>query len=69
MRLRTTLAELEGTRDPERLLRINRSEIVNLDRVVELEPLDHGDFRVRLEDGQVRRLSRRYKDRIDRFRA
>lgn len=68
-RLRTTLAELEETLDPERFLRINRSEIVNLDRVVELEPLDHGDFRVRLETGEVRRLSRRYRDRIDRFRG
>jgi two-component system, LytTR family, response regulator len=67
-RLRTTLADLEARLDPERFLRINRSELVNLDRVVELEPLDHGDFRVHLETGEVRRLSRRYRDRMGRFR-
>lgn len=67
-RLRTTLADLEARLDPDRFLRINRSELVNLDRVVELEPTDHGDFRVHLETGEVRRLSRRYRDRMGRFR-
>jgi two-component system, LytTR family, response regulator len=67
-RLRTTLAELEGKLDPARFLRISRSEIVNLDRVAEVEPLDHGDLRVHLDTGEVRRMSRRYRARLDRFR-
>lgn len=67
-RLRTTLVELERRLGPSRFLRINRSEIVNLDRVAEMEPLDHGDFRVHMESGEVRRMSRRYRDRLDPFR-
>lgn len=67
-RLRTTLTALEDKLDPHRFLRISRSEIVNLDRVAEVEPLDHGDFRVHLDDGNVRRMSRRYRDRMERFR-
>jgi two-component system, LytTR family, response regulator len=66
-RLRTTLTELEGRLGPSSFLRISRSEIVNLDRVAEMEPLDHGDFRVHLDTGEVRRMSRRYRDRLDRF--
>jgi two-component system, LytTR family, response regulator len=66
-RLRTTLTALEEKLDPDRFLRISRSEIVNLDRVVEVEPLDHGDFRVHLDNGEVRRMSRRYRDRMERF--
>ena len=67
-RLRTTLTELEARLDPHRFVRINRSEIVNLDRVLEVETLDHGDARVHLESGEVRRMSRRYRDRMERFR-
>jgi two-component system, LytTR family, response regulator len=67
-RLRTTLTELEGRLDARRFVRISRSEIVNLDRVAEVEPLDHGDFRVHLDTGEVRRMSRRYRDRLEPFR-
>jgi two-component system, LytTR family, response regulator len=67
-RLRTTLTALEEKLDPHRFLRIGRSEIVNLDRVAEVEPLDHGDFRVHLDNGEVRRMSRRYRDRMEPFR-
>jgi two-component system, LytTR family, response regulator len=67
-RLRIPLSELEERLDPHRFVRINRSEIVNLDRVLEVEPLDHGDARIHLDGGEVRRMTRRYRDRLDRFR-
>jgi two-component system, LytTR family, response regulator len=66
-RLRSTLTDLEARLDPNRFLRINRSEIVNLDRVIEMEPLSHGDVKVHLETGEIRRMTRRYRDRLDRF--
>jgi two-component system, LytTR family, response regulator len=66
-RLRTTLSELETKLDPDRFLRINRSEIINLDRVTEIEPLDHGDARIHMHGGDVRRMSRRYRARMARF--
>lgn len=66
-RLRTTLADLETKLDPDRFLRINRSEIVNLDHVIEIEPLGRGDARIHLTTGETRRMSRRFKDRMRRF--
>jgi two-component system, LytTR family, response regulator len=67
-RLRTTLATLEERLDPHRFVRISRSEIVNLDRVLEVEFLDHGDARIHLDTGEVRRMTRRYRGGINRFR-
>jgi two-component system, LytTR family, response regulator len=66
-RQRTTLAELETKLDPDRFLRINRSEIVNVDCIIEVEPLDHGDARIHLSSAEVRRMSRRYRERMKRF--
>jgi len=66
-RLRTTLGALEAKLDPDRFLRINRSEIVNLDYVAEIEPVGHGDARVHLLDGGVRRFSRRFRAGMRRF--
>jgi two-component system LytT family response regulator len=58
--LRETMGNLEGQLDPRRFVRIHRSTLVNLDRVRELKPYDHGDYLVRLHDGTELRLSRRY---------
>jgi two-component system, LytTR family, response regulator len=66
-RLRSTLSDLESRLDADRFMRINRSEIVNLDHVLEFEPLDHGDANVHMADGTVRRMTRRFRDRMHRF--
>jgi two-component system LytT family response regulator len=66
-RLRTAIAALERRLDPARFVRINRSEIVNADRIRELEPAGHGDLTVRLAGGYRTRLSRRYRDRLESF--
>ncbi|HEX4955736.1 MAG TPA: LytTR family DNA-binding domain-containing protein [Thermoanaerobaculia bacterium] len=67
-RRRGTLSELETRLDAERFLRINRSEIVRLDAVAELQPWFHGDYRVVLRGGTVLSWSRRYRARDkDRF--
>jgi two-component system, LytTR family, response regulator len=62
--LRETLARLEARLDPERFARIHRSEIVNVDFVAEVQPAFHGDYTVRLKNGEEVRLSRRYQDRL-----
>ena len=59
--VRTTLATLEARLDPERFRRINRSALVNLDRVREVQPWFHGDAVVILESGARVSLSRRYR--------
>ena len=59
--LRATLSALEHQVDPERFRRVNRSALVNLDRVRELQPWFHGDAIVILESGTRVTLSRRYR--------
>ena len=62
--LRETMANLETRLDPDRFARIHRSTIVNLGKVKELEPWFHGDYVVRLSDGQKLTLSRSYRARL-----
>jgi two-component system, LytTR family, response regulator len=63
-RLRTSIGALEPQLDPRHFRRINRSQIVALDRVRELQPWFHGDGLVILTNGARLRLSRRYRDRV-----
>lgn len=60
-RRRGPLAELAARLDPEQFLQINRSELVRLDAVAELQPWFHGDYRVILKDGRQLTWSRRYR--------
>jgi two-component system LytT family response regulator len=62
--LRETMVRLETRLDPERFFRIHRSTIVNLKRVREMEPWFHGDYMLRLADGQQLTLSRSYRPRL-----
>ncbi|AMP13858.1 lytTr DNA-binding domain protein [Collimonas pratensis] len=62
--LRSTMAAIERRIDPKRFVRIHRSYIANLDFVVEIEPLDSGDARAKLRDGQQIPVSRRYRDEL-----
>jgi hypothetical protein len=62
---RGTMADIEQRLDPERFLRINRSEIVRLEAVAEFQPWFHGDCRVRMKDGTMLTWSRRFRARSD----
>jgi two-component system LytT family response regulator len=62
-RRRMTLSELERRLDPEAFLRLNRSEIVRLAAIREVQPWFHGDARVVLHDGTVLSWSRRFRAR------
>ncbi|NIR43680.1 MAG: response regulator transcription factor [Gemmatimonadetes bacterium] len=62
--VRGTLGGMEDRLDPSRFVRVNRSAIVNLDRVAELRPWSHGDQIIVLEDGTELTLSRRYRKRL-----
>lgn len=59
--LRSTIASIEGKLDPQQFVRIHRSYIVNLGEVSAIEPLDAGEARVHLRDGQTLPCSRRYR--------
>lgn len=64
-RRRMTLQELESRLDPDRFLRISRGEIVRLEAIAEIEPLFHGDSRIRLAGGQILGWSRRYRAKAE----
>ena len=68
-RVRSTLDRLEQRLDPRRFVRVSRTAIVNVDRVAELKPWSHGDWVVVLTDGAKLRLTRSFRDRLERFGA
>lgn len=64
--IRERISHLEETLDPRMFARIHRSTIVNLNRVREMQQWFSGDYVVLLETGARLRLSRHYRDRVER---
>ena len=62
---RTSLTDLEQTLEPSCFLRIHRSVIVNIESVLQLEPLSHGEFKILLKDGSHRRVSRNHREALE----
>lgn len=62
--LRETLSSLEAQLDPQKFPRIHRSQIVNVERIRELQPWSHGEYHVILHDGTQLTLSRSYRERL-----
>ncbi|HEY2851993.1 MAG TPA: LytTR family DNA-binding domain-containing protein [Gemmatimonadaceae bacterium] len=62
--IRATATSVEAQLDPKQFLRIHRRYIVNLDRVVEVQPWFGGDSIVLLKGGAKLRLSRTYRERL-----
>lgn len=64
---RETLSRVQERLPADRFLRIHRSVIVNMDRIVEMEPGYHGDYVVTLRSGAKVTLSRGYRHILDRL--
>jgi len=62
---RSTLNELSLLLDPRRFIRIHRSSIVNIDSIVELQPISHGEFELVLKNGHRLRVSRTYRAHLE----
>jgi hypothetical protein len=62
--LRITMAAIEPRLDPTRFIRVHRSYMVNLDCVTEIEPLESGDARLLMQDGNRIPCSRRYRSAL-----
>lgn len=60
--LRRTLTDLLAQLGEQRFARIHKSAAVNIAQIDTLSPLFKGDHEIRLRDGTVLRLSRRFKD-------
>jgi two-component system LytT family response regulator len=56
--LRETLTNLEAKLSPKRFLRVNRSAIVNLDRIRAVQPATRGEHVVVLKNGKEISLTR-----------
>lgn len=51
--VRGTITGIAARLNPEQFTRISKSHLVRLDRIVELQPWTHGEYKVRLSDGTV----------------
>ena len=64
---RETMAAIEVRLGTARFIRVNRSAIVHLDRIKELQPTFHGDYTVLLDEGTKLPLSRNQRSQLIRF--
>jgi two-component system LytT family response regulator len=62
---RAALHELAERLDPMRFVRIHRSAIINIESVLQLEPISHGEFEVVLKSGLRSRISRTYRAQLE----
>lgn len=65
--LRQPMHEIEARLDPNQFVRVHRSSIVNVEQIVEMHPLFHGDYELVLKRGTRLAMSRRFRNRFDRF--
>jgi two-component system, LytTR family, response regulator len=63
--LRETMNSLQKKLDPARFLRIHRSRMIRMDRIVELRGIDNREYIVKLSDGTEHRSSRTYADQLE----
>jgi two-component system LytT family response regulator len=64
---RAALNQLAENLDPAKFVRVHRSAIVNIDSIVRLEPISHGEFHIVLKNGGCARLSRSYRGALQRL--
>ena len=62
---RTALSDLAEKLDPAYFVRVHRSAIVNIEKIVRLEPISHGEFEVVLKDGSRPKISRTYRGQLE----
>ena len=62
---RSPIHVLADRLDPAHFVRIHRSAIVNLESIVRLEPISHGEFDVVLKHGGRAKVSRTYRSQLE----
>ncbi len=65
--LRETMGAIETRLGTQQFARVNRSAIVQLDQIREIQPAQHGDYTVVLRDGTVLPLSRSLRGQLGKF--
>jgi two-component system LytT family response regulator len=61
--VRGTIEGIEKKLDPEQFLRINRSSLIRIEFIRELQKWTHGEYRIVLQSGHTLMWTRRYLDR------
>jgi two-component system, LytTR family, response regulator len=62
---RAALNDLAARLDPMRFVRVHRSALVNIDSIIQLDPISHGEFEVVLKHGSRARVSRTYRAQLE----
>lgn len=62
--VRSTMAAIEDQLDPRLFIRVHRRYVVNVDRIVEVQPWFAGDAVAVLRNGAKVRVSRTYRERL-----
>lgn len=65
--LRETLGHMENRLNSEQFVRINRSIIVNIDRIKELQSHNKSDYRVILDNEKSWIWGRRFRENLNRL--
>jgi two-component system LytT family response regulator len=58
---RAALNDLAEWLDPRRFVRVHRSALVNIESIIQLEPMSHGEFEAVIKNGSRARVSRTYR--------
>lgn len=62
---RAALNDLAERLDPRRFVRVHRSAIVNIESILHLEPISHGEYDAVLKNGSRTRVSRTYRAQLE----
>jgi len=62
---RSSLSDLMRSLDPVRFIRVHRSAAINIESILQLEPLSHGEFEAVLKNGSRTRVSRTYRTLLE----
>ncbi len=65
--IRNTLRSVEKKLDPDIFMRINRSTIINVDRIRELIENEKNEYEVILKDKKTIKWGRQYRKNLSRF--
>jgi two-component system, LytTR family, response regulator len=58
---RAALNDLAERLDPRRFVRVHRSALINIESILQLEPMSHGEFEAVIKNGSRTRVSRTYR--------
>jgi two-component system, LytTR family, response regulator len=58
---RAALNDLAEKLDQRRFVRVHRSALVNIESIIQLEPMSHGEFEAVIKNGSRARVSRTYR--------